>query len=67
MGQYLFRINVDEFFNADLNSSEIEKIANAQLNYGWKLIKLEEEKGQRFLVLKWEKEGRPDVDPFERA
>lgn len=50
-----------------LSSSEIEKIAAAQLNCGWKFIKLEEEKGQRFLVLEWTKDGRPDIDPFEKA
>lgn len=67
MGQYIFRLNVDEFFNANLSNSEIEKVANAQLNYGWKFIKLEEEKGQRFLILEWEEDGRPDIDPFEKA
>lgn len=64
MGQYVFRLNVDENFDVNLSNNEIEKIASLQLNYGWKIIKLEEEKGQRFLVLEWVKKGRPDIDPF---
>lgn len=66
MNQYIFKLNTDDFFDADLSNEEIEKIVNAQLNYGWKLVRLEEKEGQRFLVLEWEKDGKPNVDPFER-
>lgn len=65
MGQYVFRLNVDENFDVNLSNKEIENIVNMQLNYGWKFIRIEEEKGRRFLLLEWQKEGKPDIDPFK--